>query len=461
MTVYNFVVGDNSAPTPTEVGLRSRLVALGHTVNYVLATVAPTGTTPVIISETISSSALHSDYKLYSGPILCFEPGVAVALGLTSITPAGTTNSTWNFVAGAALNNARSGGTVFTSGGAIAMSHLSANAGVFTGRIGQGAVIDAYTGASGSTDTPLFHYAAAGKLADNADPTLATAAPNRRVACFIKDPRTADSTSAVNLFADDGVTVPRLSTVGLAVVDDAIAYISVGSSNAAPTANAGVDQTVITATVVTLAGAAADADGTIATHTWRQISGTSVTLSGTGANRTFTAPAASGTALVFGYKVTDNLGADSTEDTISVTVVTAGQYARPNADVSTGGWTPSTGTTLYDKIDDPSADATDYIQTPASPNGTQVVRVGLSTVQDPIDTTGAYVEAMLWRSTGSTAGSAHIVLIKGASTVVASWTQSGLTTTPTLYPLALDATAMAALAGNYNDLDITIDMTVT
>lgn len=38
-------------------------------------------------------------------------------------------------------------------------------------------------------------------------------------------------------------------------------------------------------------------------------------------------------------------------------------YLRPSADISTGSWTPSTGTTLYTTLDEISASDTDYIQT--------------------------------------------------------------------------------------------------
>lgn len=45
--------------------------------------------------------------------------------------------------------------------------------------------------------------------------------------------------------------------------------------------------------------------------------------------------------------------------TASVTL----SYLRPSADISTGSWTPSTGTTLYTTLDEVSASDADYIQT--------------------------------------------------------------------------------------------------
>jgi hypothetical protein len=43
------------------------------------------------------------------------------------------------------------------------------------------------------------------------------------------------------------------------------------------------------------------------------------------------------------------------------------QYARPSADVSAGGWTPSTGTDLYAMLDEAIADDVDYIVSSTAP----------------------------------------------------------------------------------------------
>ena len=110
----------------------------------------------------------------------------------------------------------------------------------------------------------------------------------------------------------------------LRAVTGSYTFASPFAGNLAPSANAGPDQTNLEPwSTVTLTGAAStDADGTVASYAWRQISGTSVTLSGTGATRTYTAPATiAGDTQVFGLTVTDNLGATSTEDTVSCTVL--------------------------------------------------------------------------------------------------------------------------------------------
>jgi hypothetical protein len=106
-----------------------------------------------------------------------------------------------------------------------------------------------------------------------------------------------------------------------------VAGTAVGASeppppeNVPPVARAGADKAADTGSVVTLSGStSSDSDGTIASYTWRQVSGTVVALSGSGASRSFTAPATPG-SLVFGLTVTDNAGATSAEDTVTVTVV--------------------------------------------------------------------------------------------------------------------------------------------
>lgn len=112
------------------------------------------------------------------------------------------------------------------------------------------------------------------------------------------------------------------------------------SANSAPTANAGPDQTGLEpAATVTLDGSgSSDSDGTIASYTWVQTAGSpTVTLAGTGATRTFTAPLTlAGTTLTFGLTVTDNLGASSTQDTMTVTVLPAAER------IAIGGvWVPA------------------------------------------------------------------------------------------------------------------------
>jgi acetyl esterase/lipase len=101
--------------------------------------------------------------------------------------------------------------------------------------------------------------------------------------------------------------------------------------NQAPTANAGADQTVSRSASVTLGGAGADADGTIASYSWTQTAGPTVTLlNANTANPTFTAPyVTAATLLTFRLTVTDNRGATGSA-TVNVTVTVPAPVAIPN-----------------------------------------------------------------------------------------------------------------------------------
>ena len=91
--------------------------------------------------------------------------------------------------------------------------------------------------------------------------------------------------------------------------------------NVAPTADAGVDQLVVTGDVVTLSGiASSDADVDALTYTWTQLDGPSVTLSdSSSAQPTFTAPdSVNPETLTFEVSISD--GKTFTTDTVEVSV---------------------------------------------------------------------------------------------------------------------------------------------
>ncbi len=99
--------------------------------------------------------------------------------------------------------------------------------------------------------------------------------------------------------------------------------ITVEPPNAAPTANAGPDQTVNEQSAVNLDGTGStDSDGTIASYAWAQTAGTGVTLTGANtATPSFTAPSvdAAGDTLTFELTVTDDDG-DTNTDTVDIQV---------------------------------------------------------------------------------------------------------------------------------------------
>jgi hypothetical protein len=97
---------------------------------------------------------------------------------------------------------------------------------------------------------------------------------------------------------------------------------TIPASNAAPTANAGADQTVKSGAAVALQGSGSDPENAIMSYQWRQTGGTAVTLSNASlVHAGFTAPnIATGTAnLVFELRVTDTAGLSAT-DAMTVTV---------------------------------------------------------------------------------------------------------------------------------------------
>lgn len=122
---------------------------------------------------------------------------------------------------------------------------------------------------------------------------------------------------------------------------------SLSASNAAPTANAGTDQTVTTQTTVNLNGSGStDPDGDTLSYQWSQSSGPSVTLSGAStATPSFTAPTlavnAPDAVLTFQLIVNDAT-VNSSADTVNVTV----ESIKNNAPTLSG--TPSSASVVED-----------------------------------------------------------------------------------------------------------------
>ena len=152
------------------------------------------------------------------------------------------------------------------------------------------------------------------------------------------------STDASPSYDSGDISAPSVSASTFAsmgsIVASSIDYVMGGcatdtatypgpSGNVAPTANAGSNQSGISAgATVTLNGSASsDPDGTLAGYTWRLVSKSPAgaptpTLSSTSVQRpTYVAPAySSNITYVWGLTVTDNLGAASTESTVTHTV---------------------------------------------------------------------------------------------------------------------------------------------
>jgi hypothetical protein len=122
----------------------------------------------------------------------------------------------------------------------------------------------------------------------------------------------------------------------LANVDATI--VNVTGDNDPPTANAGVDQTVLEKSTVTLDGSNSfDLDDGIESYRWKQAAGTSVTFSDpTSAQPTFEAPSFDDSAdkpLILELIVTDSGGLQSSDST----TVSVSNFEKDNPGASGGG----------------------------------------------------------------------------------------------------------------------------
>lgn len=190
----------------------------------------------------------------------------------------------------------------------------------------------------------------------------------------------------------------------------------------------GVDVSPSTATGSTTFSAAVAGAGTPSQSvSWSATAG-SVTTGGD-----FTAPAPTGSIQVI--TVTARSDQDPTKSgTATVTIAAtsiAPRFARPSADLSAGAWLPSSGSSLYAMIDEPSADSSDYIYT----NAAGSCEIALNPVTDPNTSTGQVFRYQVWSALGD---GVTIALMQGA-TVIASWVHPSLPTIPTIFARHLTA----------------------
>ena len=178
-----------------------------------------------------------------------------------------------------------------------------------------------------------------GSNSSDADGTIASYAWSQTVGPTVTLTGAATATAT---FTAPTVTRQTLLWFRLTVSDDDGATdqdlvrvtVDTAASNQAPTANAGLDQTVLSGEAVALSGASSvDADGTIASYAWTQTAGTTVTLTGAKTvSAGFTAPTVTeDTVLTFRLTVTDDDGATDTDD-VSITVAPAPVNKPPVAD---------------------------------------------------------------------------------------------------------------------------------
>lgn len=123
------------------------------------------------------------------------------------------------------------------------------------------------------------------------------------------------------------------------------------------------------------------------------------------------------------------------------------QYARPDSDVSVGGWTTAD---LYAKIDESSYSDADEI-TASVRTGNQTCEVGLSDVTDPASAATHVVKIRAKFSTnGSRTATIDVLLVQG-STTRASYNTGNLTTGYAEYSYTLSESEANAIT-DYTDL---------
>jgi hypothetical protein len=151
-----------------------------------------------------------------------------------------------------------------------------------------------------------------------------------------------DPSSATPSFTAPAVSEDTVLTFELTVLDDQNAtdtdsvdiLVQVDLPNAPPIANAGIDQTVIEQSTVTLdASASSDSDGSIVSYSWTQTAGPGVTLDDPSSIApSFIAPVVSvDTTISFQLTVTDNEGAFDS-DLVDIVIQPAPPNSPPTAD---------------------------------------------------------------------------------------------------------------------------------
>lgn len=165
------------------------------------------------------------------------------------------------------------------------------------------------------------------------------------------------------------------------------------------------------------------------------------TISATTASPVFSGQASSGSSVTFAVTTASPAFSGSAAGITST-------IARPNADISNTGWTPSTGSDLYAMLDEVSPDDADYIST--STLGA-VCKMSLNATAFP----GGASQQLSLRASSST-GNGILVTIKDGATVIAT---RSLTLTPSfdLHTITLTSGEIAAITSG----NLTVEMTST
>ena len=222
--------------------------------------------------------------------------------------------------------------------------------------------------------------------------------------------------------------------------------------NQAPTANAGVDQSItLPLNNVTLSGSGTDPDGTIASYLWTKVSGP--------ANGTITNAGSAGTAVTalvqgtyqFQLKVTDNGGASSTDIIQIIVNPVPNQLPTVNAGVDQTITLPVNSFTLSGTATDPDGTIASYLWTKISgPTSATITNSSSKTTTVTTLVQGTYkFELKVTDNSGATATDTLQIIVNAAAnrTPIANAGADKIITLPT---------NSVSLAGSGTDPDGTI-----
>ena len=127
------------------------------------------------------------------------------------------------------------------------------------------------------------------------------------------------------------------------------------------------------------------------------------------------------------------------------------QFARPDSDITVGGWTI---TPLFQKLDEVTRSDADFITSPIDPSSpTNDVEIGLSGVTDPATGTG-HTLRYTFRFSGAGSGVTLTVQLRQGATIIASFDEGSITNTAFIQRDRTLTTAQADSITDYNDLRI-------
>jgi hypothetical protein len=138
---------------------------------------------------------------------------------------------------------------------------------------------------------------------------------------------------------------------------------------------------------------------------------------------------------------------------------TTPQALRPGSDVTTTGWTVTGGTgSKASAVDEPTADDTDYVQSPANPNGTQPIEFLLAPGVPPGSLTG--ITLSLRMQTVSALSDSVVITLRQGATVISTWTETGVTSAWQTFVYSVTPTEAAQIT-DWTDLRVRIAPTIS